>query len=222
MSLLDTLRKSLGLGENATEDDVAKKLAEGLKTEPTKNEPPAPAPTPNGNGHDGVTQKQLDEALEALRTSNDKASRAMADQVIKSLQEQNTKLTESLRLNKAHGQVRALSEGKGYVLPVPGQEDLLKILMEVPEETGDKIVKLFMELKDKGLVELGERGTVQGIQDVTLDELGDPIQQLGKLVERKMAEEKVDYGTALKEISVQKPQLYDAYRRAVDVKSGRR
>jgi hypothetical protein len=146
----------------------------------------------------------------------------MADQVIKSLQEQNTKLTESLRLNKAHGQVRALSEGKGYVLPVPGQEDLLKILMEVPEETGDKIVKLFMELKDKGLVELGERGTVQGIQDVTLDELGDPIQQLGKLVERKMAEEKVDYGTALKEISVQKPQLYDAYRRAVDVKSGRR
>lgn len=221
MGIGDVLRKALGLGEDASEDDIAAKLAEGLKSAPEpKNEPPTSAP----NGHDGVTQKQLDEALALLRRNNDEVSRQQVDAIVKQLQEQNQQLSKSLRLSKVHSQVKALSEGSGHVLPIPQQEELLKILMEVSEETGNKIVKVFMDVKEKGLVELGERGTSLSDESITLDELSDPVAQFGKLVERKLAEGagKVDYTTALKEVSAEKPQLYDAYRRAVDVKSGRR
>jgi hypothetical protein len=203
MSLVDVLKKSFGLSDDATEDDVAQKLSERI--------------TPPGNGNNGnnggdPTLEGLDAVIKGLREQDEAAQLEKMNDVVKTLREHNDKLEASLRLSEANAAVQQLSEGKGYVLPVPAQEKLLQLLIKSPKPLADDIIKLFAEVKEKGLVELGERGRTD--TDFELQHIDDPVQQFNIGVQRRMAENQLSYADAVRQLSRDNPSLYTAYRNA--------
>lgn len=204
MALLETLRESLGLSDDATEDDVAKLLAENIKK-----------PATNGNG-DGTTDKPdydaLSDAIKGLRDTNEAIQLSQLQDQIRSLREDKDKLQASLRLSEANTAVQQLSEGKGYVLPVPSQEKLLQILIKAPKQLSDEIVALFSEVKEKGLVELSERGKLR--PDAEMVQTDDPVKNFTLGVERRMSENGVSYVDAVHQLASENPALYKAYRNA--------
>lgn len=213
MGLVDTLKKSFGLADDASEDDVAKLLAENIKGDLNTS-----TTTTNGNG-DGSPQPkdkpdydQLSQAIKGLRDTNEQIQFKELNDAIKNLREDKERLEASLRLSEANTAVQQLSEGKGYVLPVPAQEKLLQILVKSPKQLSDEIVGLFAEVKEKGLIELQERGRLRPEHDVLNTD--DPVKLFTESVNRRMAENNLNYVDAVHQLASENPGLYKAYRNA--------
>lgn len=205
MALLETLRESLGLSDDATEDDVAKLLTENIDRKPSTN----------GDGTKTVDKPDYDalkDAIKGLRDNNEAIQFSQLNDEIKSLREDKEKLHASLRLSEANTAVQQLSEGKGYVLPVPAQEKLLQILIKAPKQLSDEIVALFTDVKEKGLVELSERGKLR--PDAEMVHSDDPVKNFSQGVERRMSENSLSYVDAVHQLASENPALYKAYRNA--------
>jgi len=205
MALLETLRESLGLSDEATEDDVAKLLAENIKREPSTN----------GDGTKSTEKPDYDalsDAIKGLRDTNEAIQLSQLQDQIRTLREDKDKLQASLRLSEANTAVQQLSEGKGYVLPVPSQEKLLQILIKAPKTLSDEIVALFTEVKEKGLVELSERGKLRPEAEMVHSD--DPVKNFTQGVERRMSENGLSYVEAIHQLASENPALYKAYRNA--------
>lgn len=214
MALAETLKKSLGLPETANEDDIVKALAEGMRNDFKGTES---TDTKNGNGTvEGVeknpVEDQFHRAVKGLReTSTEIQFREMTEH-IRTLRDEKERLEASLRLSDANTAVQQLSEGKGYVLPVPAQEKLLQILIKAPKSLSEEIVQLFAEVKQKGLVELEERGRLRPENDILNTD--DPVKMFTQGVERRMSESHLTYVDAVHQLASDNPALYKAYRNA--------
>jgi len=205
-TLVETLRKSFGLPDDATEDDITKLLTENLKGSTTNN------------GDGGVTSTDqpdyaaLSKAIKGLRDTNEQIQLKELNDAVRQLREDKDKLQASLRLSEANSAVQQLSEGKGYVLPVPAQEKLLQILIKSPKQLSDEIVALFGEVKEKGLVELEERGRLRPEENTIHTD--DPVKQFTASVERRMTENNLTFSEAIHQLASENPALYKAYRNA--------
>jgi hypothetical protein len=205
-TLVDTLKKSFGLPDDATEDDITKLLTENLTGHKNGDGGDTPKPTDNPD------YDALSKAIKGLRETNEQIQLKELNDAIRSLRDDNDKLQASLRLSEANAAVQQLSEGKGYVLPVPAQEKLLQILIKSPKALSEEIVALFSEVKEKGLVELEERGRLRPEENVIHTD--DPVKQFTMSIERRMAENGLSYGEAVHQLAGENPALYKAYRNA--------
>lgn len=138
-------------------------------------------------------------------------------EVMDDLRKSNAELQDALRLNEAHARVKSLAEGsRGYIPNIPQQEELLKILHEAPKPISDRVYSLFKQIKEKGLVELTERGRVT--QDIDFDSLPDnPKDQFLRTVELAERQHNITFSEALSRVSSERPELYQKYREAVDI-----
>lgn len=207
MALADTLKKSLNLPDSASEDDIVKALAETVaqNKEPEKN---------GDVTQDKNLEASMAAAAKTLREKSEEIQLTEMQAAIKQLQDHNEQLMASLRLSEAHKAVQQLSEGKGYVLPVPAQEKLLQILVKAPKALSDDIVGLFSEVKEKGLVELNERGNNVNQDEFDMTRVDDPVKQFTMSVERRMSENSIGYTEAIHQLAQENPNLYKAYRNA--------
>lgn len=194
-----------------SDDDLAVLLADVISPKPTD----AP-PEPKVEEHTQLSEDKLRRVFEDIRGLNNEAARQKMTEVMEDLRKSNAELQASLRLTEAHQRVKSLAEGsRGFIPTVPQQEELLKILHEAPKPTADAVFRLFQNIKDKGLVELAERGRTT--PDVDLSSLSDsPVDLFMKKVSLAEAEHKITTGEALSRVSAENPELYERYRRAVD------
>jgi hypothetical protein len=203
-TLVDTLKKSFGLPDDATEDDITKLLTENLTGNKGNGDGPKPTDQPDYDA--------LAKAIKGLRDTNEAIQLKELNDAVRALREDKEKLQASLRLSEANSAVQQLSEGKGYVLPVPAQEKLLQILIKSPKQLSDEIVSLFTEVKEKGLDELEERGRLRPEHDAIHTD--DPVKQFTTSVERRMTENNLSFSDAVHQLANENPALYKAYRNA--------
>lgn len=214
--LAGALGKKPEEAQNLSDEDLAKLLAELI----TKPQPTAPVTEPAVEAK-VLSEEEIAKVLHDIRGLNTEAAQQKMTAVMDDLRRSNAQLQESLRLTEAHQRVKSLMEGsRGHVPTVPQQEKLLKILHEAPKPIADSVYTLFQEIRDKGLVELSERGGLHP-NDVDLSSLSDdPIELFMKHVKLAEAENKVTFSEAMSLVSSQKPELYDRYRAASDINVG--
>jgi hypothetical protein len=217
-SLLTALGKRPEEAEKLSEEDALKLLVEEMRKPPeapkTANEPETTEEPKT------LTTSDIEKVLSDIRGLNSEAARQKMTEVMNDLRQSNAELQQSLRLSEAHGRVKQLMEGtRGYVPTIPQQEELLKLLVEAPKPIADRIFTLFTAIKDKGLVELAERGRTS--TDVDLSSLSDdPVSLFMKKVEIAKAEYKLSEVEAYSRVSSDNPDLYAKYTHAVDVNQG--
>lgn len=195
-----------------SDEEMATLLAEVL-TPKTSEAPPAP----QVEEHTQLSEDKLRRVFEDIRGLNNEAARQKMTEVMDDLRKSNAELQASLRLTEAHQRVKSLAEGsRGFIPTVPQQEELLKILHEAPKPVADAVFTLFKNIKEKGLVELTERARTT--PDVDLSSLSDnPVDLFLKKVSLAEAEHKISFSEALSRVSAENPELYERYRRGVDV-----
>jgi hypothetical protein len=201
-----------------SDEDLTKLLSEVI------NKPVEPKVEPTVEPK--VEPKQLSEdeikkVFDDIRGLNNEAARQKMTEVMEDLRKSNSELQASLRLTEAHQRVKALAEGsRGFIPTMPQQEKLLKILHEAPKPTADAVYTLFTEIKEKGFVDLSERGRTSNA-DVDIESLSDdPRDIFVKHVKLYETEHKVSTADAYSRVSAEKPELYERYRRAVDINQG--
>jgi hypothetical protein len=210
--LASALGKQPEEASQLSDDDLAKLLAEVItKPQPPVVVEPTPEPKPQ------LSEEEIAKVLTDIRGLNSEAARQKMTEVMDDLRRSNAELQASLRLTEAHQRVKSLAEGsRGFIPNVPQQEQLLKILHEAPKPVADAVFTLFQNIKDKGLVELTERGRTT--PDVDLSSLNDsPVDLFMKTVQLAEAEHKITFSEALSKVSAEKPELYERYRQAVDI-----
>lgn len=214
MDLKKILATALGKqpeeADQLSEEDLTKLLSEALS-------PPEPTPVPEEKPKEGISPADVEKVLSDIRGLNTEAARAKMTEVMDDLRKSNADLQDALRLNEAHARVKSLAEGsRGYIPNIPQQEDLLRILHEAPKPIADRVYSLFKQIKEKGLVELTERGRVT--QNIDFDSLpDDPKGLFLKTVELAEKEHGITYTEALSQVSSERPELYQKYRDAVDI-----
>lgn len=215
--LAGALGKKPEEAQNLSDEDLAKLLAEVISKPPT-TEPPAPTTEPVVPAQ--FSPADVEKVLNDIRGLNTEAARQKMTEVMDDLRQSNAQLQDALRLNEAHARVKSLSEGsRGYIPNIPQQEELLKILHEAPKPIADRVYTLFKQIKEKGLVELTERGRVtQGIDFDSLPD--DPKGLFLKTVELAEKQHSITFTEAMSRVSQERPELYESYRRAVDINQG--
>jgi hypothetical protein len=213
--LAGALGKKPEEAQNLSDEDLAKLLAEVITAKPIEPTEPKVEPTPTEPKQ--LSAEDIEKVLSDIRGLNSEAARQKMTEVMDDLRRSNAELQASLRLTEAHQRVKSLAEGsRGFIPNVPQQEKLLKILHESDKKTADAVFELFRDIKDKGLVELTERGRT--MQQLDLESVSDDPRDLFmkhvKLVEQ---ERKVTLSEAMSIVSSEKPELYDRYRQATDI-----
>ena len=217
--LAGALGKKPEEAQNLSDEDLATLLAEVINK---PSETPADGPKPNEPKPDvqNFTPADVERVLNDIRGLNTEAARQKMTEVMDDLRASNAQLQDALRLNEAHARVKSLSEGsRGYIPNIPQQEELLKILHEAPKPIADRVFSLFKQIKEKGLVELTERGRVTN--DIDFDSLPDnPKDQFLRTVELAEKQHGITFTEALSRVSSERPDLYAKYRNAVDINAG--
>lgn len=214
--LAGALGKKPEEAQNLSDEDLAKLLAEVI-TKPPTTEPPAPTTEPKPPEPKALSAEDIEKVLNDIRGLNSEAARQKMTEVMDDLRRSNADLQASLRLTEAHQRVKSLAEGsRGFIPNVPQQEELLKILHEAPKPTADAVFALFKNIKEKGLVELTERGRTT--QQLDLESVSDdPRDLFMKHVKLAEQERKITLSEAMSVVSAEKPELYDRYRQATDI-----
>lgn len=210
--LAGALGKKPEEAQNLSDEDLAKLLAEVITKPPTEPVKEEPKEEPKQ-----MSAQDIEKVLNDIRGLNSEAARQKMTEVMDDLRKSNVELQASLRLTEAHQRVKSLAEGsRGFIPTMPQQEKLLRILHEAPKATADAVYQLFTEIKEKGFVDLSERGRT--VPEVDLGSLSDdPAELFMKHVKLAEAENKITLTEAMSLVSSQKPELYERYRRSVDI-----
>lgn len=213
--LAGALGKKPEEAQNLSDEDLAKLLAEVITAKPTTEPKEEPKEEPKS-----MSAEDIEKVLNDIRGLNSEAARQKMTEVMDDLRRSNIELQASLRLTEAHQRVKSLAEGsRGFIPNVPQQEKLLKILHESDKKTADAVFELFRDIKDKGLVELTERGRT--MQQLDLESVSDdPRDLFMKHVKLTEQERKVTLSEAMSIVSSEKPELYERYRKAADINAG--
>lgn len=204
---VDELRKELGLPDDATDAQILeavkanKAAAEAApKADPPKTDPPAPDVPKTGT----ADAKELAEQMKKLAEEN-----PIVQMLLSEREETRTKLSE---LEKAHKlseiQVK-LGElsGHKYAITPATLETAKEIALSegISPEVNEKLFTMLSEIAKNGVIELGERGKSKS------PDTGTAEQKLTNAINKVMTDRKVDYATALQEVVLSEPGLYDAY-----------
>jgi phage I-like protein len=197
------LRQTLGLSEDATDEQVLAKVAELASSGDNDKDPP-PAATP----------PQADPQLQELSEKNP-AVKALMDMV--NLQSQQiaslSSATQSLaEQNKNQAVTIALAEiqtkGK-FALPPAVADKLRPILVASDAKTTKALMEIVETLIQTGTVALGESGSVAPSgQRVG----GNATELFEKKVQECMEQDKLEYADACARVAMSEPDLFEAYR----------
>jgi hypothetical protein len=204
--LLKQLRETLGLAEDASEDEISAALAE------LEVQPPEPDPDPDDDDpdpeedDDELTEEQLAELIKEHPE-------------IKNLVSSNKKLTErvglteaTLRLAEVNVQI-SLWENKddGFAIPPAVVEPLRDVLVGADHKTSQLIRKLFDQLSEVGMVKLTESGGSRRIPK-QVSKGGSATEAFnGKVKALMESTDGMTFREAALEVSREDPDLYDGH-----------
>lgn len=201
----EKIRELLGLPKDATDEQVETALKE-RKPEEVPEEVATPPET------EAIAASEV-LPMEVIQL-------AESNPLVKSLVEHVTALGTSLhqtqtalRLSEVNGVVKQLTEGtSGQILPASVQGELTDVLLATDAATGAKIVKILSDLKQSGLVQLGEIGHGGG---AGTGDGQDVAKKFNESVQKIVQNDKLSYADAVERAASLDPQLYDEYRASV-------
>lgn len=223
-TLTEKVMEKLGLKANPApdpDDVLAQQLADLISGKTTSEPEPKPNdPKPNSDPNPAEPPANVEALAKALTEMRVRGHGQQVEELassVRSLTEERNQLRAAVLLAEAQSTVKRLSEGPGWVLPIPAQERLMKVLLTANGESRKEVIELFEGLHGTGLVELKERGVAPTELDLTRF-ADDPVAMFGSKVERLVAEKKLSETDAMRQVAREDPNLYTAYRRAVDLK----
>lgn len=186
------LRELLGLREDATDADVEGAIKKFKET-------PAPPPAP-----------PADDEIKKLAETNPVIAKMLADQ--KTMATQLAETQTALRLSEVTTAVAKLSEGKNWAFPAVVLNELPAAMIQMPKALSDKVVEVLSKVAETGLVSLKETGKSGKGGD------GEEVNAVKLFTDRVAAvmkeNDKMDYGSAVRHVSLSEPALYANYRSA--------
>lgn len=186
------LRELLGLPEGASDTDVESAIKKFKET----------PPTPQG-GKDDDQLKQLAEnnpTIKLLMEQQEQTRRELAE------------TQAALRLSEIGSQVVKLNEGKKHQLPAVVLNELPAALVQMPKALSETVIGVLTKLTETGMVVTGEIGQASrgGNGDGS-----DPVKAFtDKIAEVMKSNDKLDYGSAVRHVSLTEPKLFADYRAA--------
>jgi phage I-like protein len=199
------LRKMLGLAEDASDEDVTKKLEELTKPpEPPKNDKKDEEPAK-------LTEEE--EALKKLAEGNPFLKKVLEDQeaMKKQMAEQAVQLREAQAKDRVIKLTEAAEAAKRGLPPVL-TEPLQKFFAEAPKKYSDQIEAALEAFAKAGFVPLGERGAAAGRSSTSNEDAGKKFNEAVKA--KQLGEEKLEYADAVSAVSSEQPELWEAYRQS--------
>ena len=235
MGWKETFAKALGLGDNATEDEVSLKLAERIATKPPVGSEgtPAPQPTPaQFKVPDGLNPQMtalaemFGQQFTELRKQVDENQRMnlLSNMMTQQFGEIQALLTDSqskVREAQATQLTEQLQNGKKWALPAQVQNKLRAVMLSDTPDTVSltDVGEMLKEIVQTGLVPLGEKTTTDPTK--TTESGGAPADPVTAFVEKVNkyqadhgGEEKCSDNEALEAIALSDQAGYKAYRNA--------
>jgi hypothetical protein len=205
------LRQLLGLEANATNDQVTAKIAE-LQNGPTPPSPPAPpappAPVEPAKDEPVLTGAALTEAFAKMLDEHP---------MFKALKESVEITQRNQQLAEVRGRLEKVTNkqgGRAFVLPPSVIDAVAEASVSGdPVKLSEGMVTAFEQFARTGMVELGERGRVNGGSNEK-----DATQVLAERVQAKMASHLQATGKplhqteAIRMVCAEDPELYMSYR----------
>lgn len=200
------LREILGLGENATDEEVTAKLTQLAEppAQPTPVEPPAAPASPEEVAR---LIKQLQDV------DGNPAMKALTDLV-----QAQQKTLESMAWER-HTQFveRQLADldnelkGKQLAVPPAVKDQLREILLKSPKALGEQVYNAYKQTLTMGLIDMGERGWQRRGEETS------PTQRYLSEIDQVMADatakgKKMSYADAAAQVARMNPQLAQDYR----------
>jgi len=193
------LRATLGLAEDATDEQVTAKLAELAARPVPQQAPDAPASPEEVMAL--VRQLSDVQGNPALKALTDLAQ-AQQKQLATLVHERHVQLVEQ-RLTELDMAMR----DKHLAVPPAVKDQLREILIKSPKELGEKVFNAYKATLDLGLIDMTERGWRRRGDDKS------PTQQFLSEVDVLMSKDpKMTYAAAATQVSRENPQLAEQYR----------
>ncbi len=218
---IKSFAQKLGLGEDATEDEVIAGLDELDIVEQTDEEV-----TVEVTETIAAAEQALEDAKKLAETKPEYASfvklmETQAEQ-LKAQGVQLSETTTALKLSEVNNTVKMLSDkasAEGFALPIPLREKINATLLTLPtKQLSEGFVGLVSELLDAKLVALGEKGNLYIVKE---DRGGKSAAEVLNDKVIKLTETgKVSYGDAVQQIMNADPQLAADYRSESYANSG--
>jgi len=203
------LRLTLGLAEDATDEQVEARL-KALSEQTPPSAPPAPPVAPPvvppvvPPVPPALT---VDEALAQLsEAANNPAIKALTD-LVTAQQEELSSLHKKNKEQTVEAKLKTLDEGKSFKVPPAVKNHLRNIMLNSPESVADEVFKQYQKTLELGIIDMTEKGWTRRNADQT------PGAQFENLVKKLQEENKgLSYPDAMEMAASQNPKLYDEYR----------
>lgn len=236
MGWKETFAKALGLGDNASEDDVALKLAERIAGQSQNSPPVGSSSTPAAQTQqftvpEGLSpqlrqiaelfgqqfaelQKQVGEQQQMMLLSN------MMSQQFGEMQSLLTNQQNQLQQTRAQQLTDQLASGSGkWALPAQTQNRLRTVMLsDNPNSVPlTEVGEMLKEIVTVGLVPLGEQTKTEPQKTEPAsspDAITAFVEKVNKYQEEHGGEEKCSNEQALEAVSLTDPAGYTAYRNA--------
>jgi len=209
------LRKLLGLAEDASDEDVTKKLTERL----AQPAPPAPREEPPD------TPASPEDVAALIRNLSDvegnPALKALTDLVqaqqkqLNSMSYERHKETVERRLSDLDVELKE----KGLAVPPAVKDQLREILNKSPKQLAEQVYNAYKQTIQMGLIDMTERGWQRrtGEKSPTEQYLTEVDQIMAKAT---AANRKMSYAEAAMMVARQNPQLTEQYRQESYIEEG--
>lgn len=204
---LAALAKQLGLPDGASVDEVLAAAAEKLEPDDEDDDEDAGDENEDEGGTETLTE-QLPEDLKKLAESNPTIKRLA--EIIETQGAQIAKATKSLKETAVSTQVKTFSEKakeKGYLIPPVTTNKLSEILMTLSEKTATDVAKLFGDVLEVGLVQLGEKGYQRTDGTKTATQLFTEA-----VASAQGTDKALSYAEAVNQVASKDPELFNNYR----------
>jgi len=203
------LRASLGLPEDATDEQVLAKAAELGKAGSSTNDdaPNAPVEGATGESSGSSTQGEADKQLSELAATNPLVKQLMEQQVAQA--KMLSELQQANKVQQINIKLNEYSTGNTVVAPAV-LDEARKLLTALPVQLHELVHNMLSKVQEGvGTVQLGEIGTSRGQQrngDKNFDE--DLDTRVKKLME---ADKNLTYADAAVQVMADDPKLFTEY-----------
>lgn len=206
MPVLEELRKLFGLPEGTDEATILAKAKEHYEAsstqEPPADPPPAPPVPPTNPPAPDVPSADDKPAV-------DPAMVAMSERVLA--------LEAEIRHRDVTEVVTKLSEGESFSIAPTMLDEVKSLALNTDKETSNKWLALIAKIKNEGIVQLSEVG---GNPNPGSDAGDSATDQLMKLAEAKMENDKISFSEAFAAVSRENEHLTSAYRNETYLREG--
>lgn len=208
---LKQLRETLGLNEDATEDEIlqAAQAAGGGNGEETEEEESTEETSEEESEDDSETEEE--QQLGELKSNP----------IIKKILSDNKQLRTSVKTLEASNQLAEVNKqltewqsndgSKKYAIPPAIEDDLRKVLVGGSAKLNERVIAVFDSLLDTGLVRLSESGGNSNDGRRTSSG-GSATKAFTDRVDAYVKQDKLTYREAASLVASEDPQLWEAHR----------